>query len=237
MWVRNAGNAQLAWSTDRGKTWAWADWKLTTSFGCPTFLNFGKDYAGARDEFVYVYSPDADGAYDSADRMVLARVPKDRIKDRDAYEFFRGLSDGKPLWTRDVKDRAAVLDRTREVLPLDGHLQRRAEALPVVRDAARSGRRRAPTAWRSTTPRSRGGRGRRRTSPSGGTWTPGESAGFPSKWMSADGKTLHLVFAGGDAFCVRKAEIVPRDSEPDAVLSRRCNNSLNSCRWSVLRGH
>ena len=36
LWVRNAGNAQLAWSEDRGKTWAWADWKLTTSFGCPT---------------------------------------------------------------------------------------------------------------------------------------------------------------------------------------------------------
>src|SRR5262249_27662771 len=28
MWVRNAGNAQLAWSTDRGATWQWVDWKL-----------------------------------------------------------------------------------------------------------------------------------------------------------------------------------------------------------------
>jgi hypothetical protein len=42
------------------------------------------------------------------------------------------------------------------------------------------------------------------------TWDvdAGESCGFPSKWISADGKTLYLVFAGGDAFCVRKAELI-----------------------------
>ena len=45
MWVRNAGNAQLAWSKDHAKTWTWSDWKLTASFGHPTFLNFGKNYA------------------------------------------------------------------------------------------------------------------------------------------------------------------------------------------------
>ncbi|MGH9846790.1 MAG: hypothetical protein ACREEM_49460 [Blastocatellia bacterium] len=54
LWSRNAGNSQLAWSKDHGKTWEWADWKFTTSFGCPTFLNFGQNYAGARDDFVYV---------------------------------------------------------------------------------------------------------------------------------------------------------------------------------------
>ena len=47
LWVRNAGNSQLALSSDHGKTWKWCDWKFTTSFGCPTFLNFGKNYAGA----------------------------------------------------------------------------------------------------------------------------------------------------------------------------------------------
>jgi hypothetical protein len=34
---------------------------------------------------------------------------------------------------------------------------------------------------------------------------PGETASFPTKWMSADGRTLHLVFSGDDHFCVRKA--------------------------------
>src|SRR5205823_8261770 len=72
LWARNAGNAQLAWSADRGVSWTWSPWTFTTGFGCPTFLNFGRDYQGARDRFVYVYSPDAEGAYETADRMVLA---------------------------------------------------------------------------------------------------------------------------------------------------------------------
>jgi len=52
MLVRNTGNSQLAWSTDHGKSWTWSDWKFTTSFGAPTFLNFGRNYSGARDDFV-----------------------------------------------------------------------------------------------------------------------------------------------------------------------------------------
>jgi hypothetical protein len=88
LWVRNVGNSRLGWSRDQGRTWAWADWKLTRGFGCPTFLNFGKDYAGARDEFAYLYSPDGDSAYAPADRMVLARVPAARLRDRSAYEFW-----------------------------------------------------------------------------------------------------------------------------------------------------
>ena len=95
MWVRNAGNSQLAWSSDHAKTWTWSGWRFETSFGCPTFLNFGKNYAGARDGYVYIYSPDGDSAYRAADRMVLARVPKDRITERGAYEFFKGLGDGR----------------------------------------------------------------------------------------------------------------------------------------------
>jgi CubicO group peptidase (beta-lactamase class C family) len=58
--ARNAGNSQLAWSSDHARTWTWADWKFSTSFGCPTFLNFGRNYADAPDGFVYLYSPDQD---------------------------------------------------------------------------------------------------------------------------------------------------------------------------------
>src|SRR5439155_11871664 len=101
--------AQLAWSADHGRSWAWADWKFTTGFGCPTFLNFGPNYAGARDGYVYVYSHDADSAYVAADRVALARVPKDRIRDRAAYEYFRELGTaGAPVWTRDIRERGGA---------------------------------------------------------------------------------------------------------------------------------
>ena len=41
---------------------------------------------------------------------------------------------------------------------------------------------------------------------------PGETGSFPTKWMSADGRTVHLVFSGGDAFSVRKATLTVRDA-------------------------
>ncbi|MBX6313508.1 MAG: hypothetical protein IRY99_11415 [Isosphaeraceae bacterium] len=67
----------------------WADWKFTVGFGCPTVLNFGRNYAGARDDYVYVFSHDSDSAYRAADRLVLARVPRGRVRERGAYEFLR----------------------------------------------------------------------------------------------------------------------------------------------------
>ncbi len=36
---------------------------------------------------------------------------------------------------------------------------------------------------------------------------PGDTASFPTKWMSADGRTLYLVFSGDDSFSVRKATL------------------------------
>jgi hypothetical protein len=33
---------------------------------------------------------------------------------------------------------------------------------------------------------------------------PGETSSLPTKWMSRDGKTCHLVFSGEDCFSVRK---------------------------------
>ena len=39
---------------------------------------------------------------------------------------------------------------------------------------------------------------------------PGETNSFPTKWMSADGKTPYLVFSGDDYFSVRKATLETR---------------------------
>src|SRR6185369_8893728 len=109
--ARNARNAQLAWSADRAATWAWSDWRFTNSFGCPTFLNFGKDCTGARDHYVYVYSPDNDSAYERGDRIILARVPVDQIRQRESYEFFQNLDPvSNPVWTPDLARRGGVLN-------------------------------------------------------------------------------------------------------------------------------
>jgi len=207
MFARNAKNAQLAWSRDHGRTWTWADWRFTASFGYPTFLNFGRNYEGARDGHVYVYSHDSDSAYRTADRMVLARVPKGRIAERRAYEFFVKLDDrGQPVWTKDIARRGAVFTHPRNCcrsgITWNAGLKRYLWCQILRKADARFeggfGIYDAPEPW--------------------GPWTtvfftekwdvgPGETSSFPTKWMSADGRTLHLVFSGDDCFSVRKATL------------------------------
>jgi hypothetical protein len=139
--------------------------------------------------------------------MVLARVPKDRIRDRGAYEFFKGLDAGRrPLWTPDIGDRGAVFDSR-------GRCYR--SGISYVEGLKRY-------VWAQTLPggdaRFQGGFGVYDAPEPWGPWTtayftdrwdvgPGESSSFPTKWMSRDGRTLHLVFSGDDAFSVRKATV------------------------------
>jgi hypothetical protein len=209
MWVRNAGNSQLAWSADQAKTWTWSDWKFTESFGCPAFLNFGRDYTGSRDDFVYVYSPDVNTAYEAADCLVLARVPKERIRERDAYEFFVRVEwSGNVIWSHDIADRGAVFSNTgavcRSHITYNPALKRYLLTMigPNIdgrydgRFAGGFGVYDAPEPW--------------------GPWTtafytdawdvgPGESASFPSKWFAADGRSAWLAFSGDDTFAMRRA--------------------------------
>ncbi len=214
MLVRNADNAQLAWSDDRGKNWQWADWKFQTSFGCPTFLNFGRNYQGAGDDFVYVYSFDSDSAYQPADRMVMARVPKDRLVDRAAYEFFVGLdTGGRPRWSKNVDDRGAVFHHAgrcyRSAVTYNPYVQRYlwVQIIPDQRG-------------KKIDTRFEGGFGIYDAAHPWGPWTtvyftekwdvgPGETASLPTKWMSPDGRTMHLVFSGDDSFSVRRGTFAP----------------------------
>ncbi|HEY7330877.1 MAG TPA: serine hydrolase [Gemmataceae bacterium] len=216
LWARNADNAQLAWSRDHGKTWEWADWKFTKSFGCPTFLNFGRNYSAARDDFVYIYSPDADSAYLPSDRMALARVPKNKIQNRDAYEFFQGLNaNGRPMWSKAISERGAVFTHKgrcyRSGITYNVGLKRYlwVHILPGTEGS------KADT-------RFEGGLAIYDAAEPWGPWTtvyftekwdvgPGETASFPTKWMSDAGKTLHLVFSGDDCFSVRRASLTLRE--------------------------
>jgi CubicO group peptidase (beta-lactamase class C family) len=205
MLIRNVGNSQVAWSKDHGKTWKWCDWKFTVGFGCPTFLNFGKNYSGARDEFVYIYSPDSDSAYKPADRMVMARVAKDKIREQVGYEFFKGFDGaGKPMWTKDIADRGAVF-----INP--GKCYR----LGISYNAGLKRYLWCQTIYGSDDMRFKGGLGIFDGPEPWGPWStvyyteqwdvgPGETSSFPTKWMSGDGKTCYLVFSGEDCFSVRK---------------------------------
>ena len=200
MWVRNAGNAQLAWSTDHARTWTYG-WKLEESFGSPAFLNFGANYAGARDGFVYTYSQDGPSAYDVNDAVVLARAPKGKLRDRAAWEFWAG--GGK--WTKDIARREPVLRYAAHVQRVDAvynaGLKRYLLAIGYGHNGG-WGLFDAPEPWGPWT-----------TAFHTEYWGQGETHGYrlPAKWISADGREMALVYSGllfngvlNDAFCVRK---------------------------------
>jgi CubicO group peptidase (beta-lactamase class C family) len=207
MLVRNAGNSHLGWSADRGRTWNWADWRFEMSFGCPTFLQFGRNYALARDDYIYIYSHDGNSAYERADRMIMARVPKARLKERAEYEFFVRLDEqGRPQWTKAIEKRGAVFSHA-------GSCYRSSVSYcaPLKRYLwCQTGR--------GDDTRFRGGLAIYDAAEPWGPWTtvfftdawdvgPGETSSIPTKWMSEDGLSLHLVFSGDDCFSARKASL------------------------------
>ncbi len=217
LWVSNAdkngSQSRLGWSSDHARTWTWADWRFA-EFGYISLVNFGRDYAGARDQFVYAVAHDHPKGYVPADRFILMRAPKERLRERAAYEFFARLGDdGQPVWTLDIRERGAMFVHPsacqRQQMTYCAPLRRYLwwQQLPNLAKPADFGDTRfeggfaiydAPEPW--------------------GPWTtafftdkwdagPGETASFPPKWMSADGRKLWLVFSGDDSFSVRQATI------------------------------
>jgi hypothetical protein len=71
----------------------------------PRFVQYGQDYNGAPDDWVYVYFPGTQGDsafFENNDQILLARVHKENILERSAYEFFNGIQlDGSTAWTTD----------------------------------------------------------------------------------------------------------------------------------------
>jgi len=214
MWIRNANEkgeeSQLAWSSDHGKTWKHTNWIFTTSFGYSAFLNYGKNYQGARDNYVYIFSPDEKDAYKSADQMVLARVPKNNILDRSNYEFFNSIDkQGNPVWEKDINKRGAVFSNPakcyRSGISYNAGLKRYLWCQIL------------PDSNHPQGPRFQGGFGIYEAPEPWGPWStvyytkdwdvgPGDTSSFPTKWMSKDGKICYLLFSGDDCFSVRKVE-------------------------------
>jgi hypothetical protein len=199
LWARNVANAQLAWSQDHGKTWQWG-FKLEDGFASPAFLNFGRNYAGARDGFVYSYSQDGPSAYESDNGLSLARVPTDRIRDRSAWEFYERIgADGRPAWTSDITHLGAVFaypaNCQRVDVVYDAGIGRYLMALGYDH-AGGWGLFDAPEPWGPwTTILHR-------------QWDVAGTHGYrlPTKWISEDGLRMTLVFSGvrpNDAFCTR----------------------------------
>jgi hypothetical protein len=131
MWVspgstpRTYQEARLYRSTNHGASWQGASWRFFDNEGIilPTILQFGQDYAGARDNYVYHY---AAGLADSSGHVIqkpgeiyLFRVHKDQIfSPKSSYQFFNGWdSSGNPIWSNNINNKKPVFEDPNGVGP------------------------------------------------------------------------------------------------------------------------
>lgn len=95
-------------SDDYGKKWnvkATPTDFFTDRLSSCHFLQFGKNYAKARDNYVYAYFPAADDGnsyWENGDYMLLGRVDKNKILNRQAWKFCCGIDKkNQPTWHTD----------------------------------------------------------------------------------------------------------------------------------------
>jgi hypothetical protein len=220
LWVAHQPNphlreCQIAESKDHGKTWRRADWsfRYTDDLAIPTFLNFGQNYAGARDDYVYSYfihptwgpGRSAIGNYGfdvhKPGRVYLARVPKDGVMHQSRYQFFSGFEgDGQPAWSVKLSDKKPVFEDPNGVgwnLSVSHNAGLNRYLLATEHGETHVGKFGlfdAPEPWGPwTTIAYEEEWGNGHVEVSAFYWN------FPAKWQSADGERFTMVFTGKNA--------------------------------------
>jgi hypothetical protein len=208
---------KLMWSTDNGDHWSRSSWSMNSgSFALATFLNFGRDYQGSRDNYVYSYG----GKWGNTSRVYLARVLKQNLTNINAYEYVSGFnSSGNPVWSSNSSSRVPIFADSQAngfnssllASPIfNPHLNRYLLTIPHG-DAGQWGVFDAPEPW--------------------GPWTTvdyynnwgGYSSfsseplvySFSTKWMSSNGLEIWMTYSGAggnlDAFRLIKGTLVLKD--------------------------
>ena len=120
--------AKLIYSPDNGQNWRnqdgsplrWESWDERSrdnmvfyfepgdAFSLLTILQMGKNYGDNTDGYVYIYAPNGNEE-GNMNQLVMFRVPKHKVLDRSAYEYFVSRrADGTADWSSDINDRGVV---------------------------------------------------------------------------------------------------------------------------------
>ncbi|MFX0195022.1 MAG: DUF4185 domain-containing protein [Candidatus Hodarchaeota archaeon] len=206
-------NIALIWSNDLAATWQQTSWVFPAgsgNFKPRAFLNFGKDYDGARDDYVYFYGWNQG----ESTKGYMGRVNRTELKYKSSYQYFAGLDgNGNPIWSSNISDRkpffedpngctggSVIYNSGLNRYIMEGH---RGEVNKLaIFDA--------PEPW--------------------GPWTTvayydnwGNFSGpdllhsFLTKWISTDGKTMWCIFSSTgelDSFNLIKASLTIGDTSP-----------------------
>lgn len=104
-------NSWIVTSDDYGVTWdiyATPYTFFSGGFRGATFVQFGKNYSGARDNFVYAVSPcsqNGESYWENADGLIMGRVLKEKILEIEAWEYRSG-----DMWVADVKKATPIFN-------------------------------------------------------------------------------------------------------------------------------
>lgn len=110
---QHGSDAHIVYCTN--KTWGWVPALSSIAgpmfpghqFGGPSFINFGRNNADARDEFVYAVSGDQ---WDNGSNLRLGRVPADRIIRREEWQWVAAWTPAaQPVWSRRIEEAIPVL--------------------------------------------------------------------------------------------------------------------------------
>jgi len=117
---QTAVNASLIKSTDYGKTWSRsAEENLRTpmfpgsQFSAPYFIDYGRNRIAADGADRFVYAISNNGFWDNGDRLILGRIPRERIGLLSGadWEFLAAPNGSTESWTSQVTKARPILER------------------------------------------------------------------------------------------------------------------------------
>ena len=236
-WKDHLIEARLYRSNDKGSTWQPASWNFTTDENITggNILQFGKNYAGSLDAYTYHYFAHPSAKLNAAGivtelqvpgKIYLARVHKTKLMEKTAYEFFVGMAEDKPAWTKDITQKMPVFTDSNGI------------GSPMA-ICYNNGLKR----YLLTTEHSQGEQGNFGLFESSTPWGPWATIAymsasahtefgsdfaatvhantfywaFPTKWMSNDGYDIMMTFTGAgqgknnDSFNTVRVRLVPKD--------------------------
>ena len=189
---------KLIWSGNLGATWQTSSWSFppgSGNFKPAAFLNYGQDYAGARDNFVYFYGRNETSS--GRDTVAyLGRVPKGTLTDKNSFEYFTGFNgSGNPTWSPSIGQRKPVFQDSNGVGPINISYNPTIKRylMTIGRDkGGRIGIFDAPEPWGPWTTVAYYDNW---IGANGNNGTCALVNGFVNKWTSPDGLTMWMIFS------------------------------------------
>ncbi|HUA70758.1 MAG TPA: hypothetical protein VMA96_06745 [Solirubrobacteraceae bacterium] len=200
------GLAGIAYSTNHGKTWSFPAKAFPPPLGNLTFVDGGGPGGAYPDGYMYAIGTEREF---NASRLVLGRVATGiaNVTDPTKWQWYAGSSAGAPQWSSSVSAAVPVLNWTSHItypeMTYDAGVHR------YLLTFTYSYKNRTPGVWKggaelviAESPTPYGPFSFVAASRDFGP-SNGYGAGFPSQWISADGRQLWLKWAANFDGCAK----------------------------------